>query len=258
MTGVLSITGGGRGIGAAAARLAAVEGYRVAVNYRVRQEAAEALVAEIAAAGGEADAFAADVAEDAEVVALFDAVEDRLGRLTALVNSAGLSPGTSRVADFEVAPLQRLMAVNVVGTMLCCREAVRRMSTERGGAGGAIVNVSSMAAVTGGRPGGSHYAASKAAVDAFTIGLAKEVAGEGIRVNSLRPAMVRTDMTEARLADPASHARMAAAVAMNRIATAEEIARPILWLLSEAASFVSGACLDAAGGGFVIGAAPEA
>ncbi len=258
MTGVLLITGGGRGIGAAAARLAAVEGYRVAVNYRARQEAAEALVAEIAAAGGEADAFAADVAEDAEVVALFDAVEDRLGRLTALVNSAGLSPGTSRVADFEVAPLQRLMAVNVVGTMLCCREAVRRMSTERGGAGGAIVNVSSMAAVTGGRPGGSHYAASKAAVDAFTIGLAKEVAGEGIRVNSLRPAMVRTDMTEARLADPASHARMAAAVAMNRIATAEEIARPILWLLSEAASFVSGACLDAAGGGFVIGAAPKA
>ncbi len=257
MTGVLLITGGGRGIGAAAVRLAAAEGYRVAVNYRARQDAAEALVNEIAAAGGAATAFAADVAEEAEVVALFDAVEERLGALTALVNSAGISPGASRVADFEAAPLQRLMAVNVVGTMLCCREAVRRMSSSRGGGGGAIVNVSSMAAVTGGRAGGSHYAASKAAVDAFTIGLAKEVAGEGIRVNSVRPSMVRTDMTEARLADPASHARLAAAVAMNRIASAEEIAAPIVWLLSEAASFVSGACLDAAGGGFVIGAAPN-
>jgi NAD(P)-dependent dehydrogenase (short-subunit alcohol dehydrogenase family) len=258
MTGVLLITGGGRGIGAAVARLAAAEGYRIAVNYRVRADAAEAVVAEIAAAGGAAAAFAADVAEEAAVVALFDAVADRLGPLTALVNSAGVSPGASRAADFEAAPLRRLMAVNVVGTMLCCREAVRRMSTRHGGAGGAIVNVSSMAAVTGGRAGGSHYAASKGAVDAFTIGLAKEVAGEGIRANAVRPSMVRTDMTEARLADSASHARMAAAVAMNRIASAEEIAAPIVWLLSEAASFVSGACLDAAGGGFVVGAAPKA
>ena len=257
MTGVLLITGGGRGLGAAGARLAAAGGALVAVNYRTRRDAAEALVAEIAAAGGEAAAFAADVAEEAEVVALFNAVEDRLGALTALVNSAGLSPGASRVADFEAAPLQRLMAVNVVGTMLCCREAVRLMSTARGGGGGAIVNVSSMAAVTGGRGGGSHYAASKAAVDAFTIGLAKEVAGEGIRVNSVRPSMVRTDMTEARLADPASHASMAAAVAMNRIASAEEIAGPIVWLLSEAASFVSGACLDASGGGFVAATAAK-
>ena len=136
MTGVLLITGGGRGIGAAAARLAAAGGALVAVNYRTRRDAAEALVAEIAAAGGEAAAFAADVAEEAEVVALFNAVEDRLGALTALVNSAGLSPGASRVADFEAAPLQRLMAVNVVGAMLCCREAVRLMSTARGGGGG--------------------------------------------------------------------------------------------------------------------------
>ncbi len=256
MTGVLLITGGGRGIGAAVARLAAAEGTRVAVNYRARRDAAEALVAEIAAAGGEAAAFAADVAEEAEVVALFEAVEARLGPLTALVNSAGISPGATRVADFEAAPLQHLMAVNVVGTMLCCREAVRRMSTAQGGAGGVIVNVSSMAAVFGGRAGGSHYAASKAAVDSFTIGLAKEVAGEGIRVNVIRPAMVHTDMTADRLADPAVHAHLASAVAMNRIASAEEIAKPIVWLLSEAASFVSGACLDASGGGFVIGAAP--
>jgi len=254
MTGVLLITGGGRGIGAAVARLAAAEGTRVAVNYRARRDAAEALVAEIAAAGGEAAAFAADVAEEAEVVALFEAVEARLGALTALVNSAGISPDAGRVADAEAAPLHRLMAVNVVGTMLCCREAVRRMSTAQGGAGGAIVNVSSMAAVTGGRPGSCHYAASKAAVDAFTIGLAKEVATEGVRVNSVRPGMTRTDMTEKRLADPESHARIAATIAMNRVGAAEEIARPILWLLSDAASFVSGACLDASGGGFVIGA----
>ena len=257
MTGVLLITGGARGIGAAAARLAAAEGYRVAVNYRARRDAAEALVAELAAAGATAAAFPADVAEEAEVVRLFDAVEDRLGAPAALVNSAGISPGASRVADFEAATLARLMAVNVVGTMLCCREAVRRMSTARGGGGGAIVNVSSMAAVTGGRPGSSHYAASKAAVDAFTIGLAKEVAAEGVRVNSVRPGMTRTDMTEARLADPESHARIAATIAMNRVAAAEEIARPILWLLSEAASFISGACLDASGGGFVMGSAAK-
>lgn len=254
MTGVLLITGGGRGIGAAAARLAAAEGYKVAVNYHTRRDAAEALVAEIAAAGGSAAAFPADVAEEAEVVRLFDAVEEQLGPLAGLVNSAGISPGASRAEDFEAETLQRLMAVNVVGTLLCCREAVRRMSTARGGGGGAIVNVSSMAAVTGGRAGSSHYAASKAAVDAFTIGLAKEVAEEGIRVNSVRPGMTLTDMTAKRLADPDNRARQASVVAMNRIASAEEIAAPIVWLLSEAASFISGACLDASGGGFVIGA----
>ena len=254
MTGTLLITGGGRGIGAAAARLAAAAGYRVAVNYRARQDTAEALVAELTGGGGKAAAFVADIAEEAGVVALFDAVEKELGPLTGLVNSAGISPNKIRVVDFEAGTLERLMAVNVIGTMLCCREAVRRMSTARGGAGGAIVNVSSMAAVTGGRPGSCHYAASKAAVDAFTIGLAKEVAAEGVRVNSVRPGMTRTDMTEKRLADPQSHARIAATIAMNRVGAAEEIARPILWLLSDAASFVSGACLDASGGGFVIGA----
>ena len=214
-------------------------------------------MAEIVAAGGRAAAFAADVAEEAEVVALFAAVERELGPLTALVNSAGVSPGQSPVADFDAAPLQNLMAVNVVGTMLCCREAVRRMSTAHGGKGGAIVNVSSMAAATGGRPGSSHYAASKAAVDVFTMGLAKEVAAEGVRVNSVRPGMTRTDMTEARLADPESHARIAATIAMNRVGTADEIAQPILWLLSDAAAFVSGTCLEASGGGFHIGAAEK-
>ncbi len=165
MTGVLLITGGSRGIGAATARLAAAEGYQVAVNYRTARAAAEAVVAEIETAGGRACALAGDVAEEADVVRLFEAVEERLGPPSALVNSAGISPGKCAVADFEADRLARLIAVNVVGTMLCCREAVRRMSTARGGAGGAIVNVSSMAAVTGGRPGSSHYAATKAAVD---------------------------------------------------------------------------------------------
>ena len=254
MTRVLLITGGARGIGAATAHLAAAQGYTVALNYRARAEAAEAVVAEIAGAGGSAQAFQGDVAREADVERLFAEVAGRFGPPAGLVNSAGISPGRRAVADFEADELARLLAVNVIGTMLCCREAVRRMSTRRGGTGGAIVNLSSMAASTGGRPGSSHYAASKAAVDAFTLGLAKEVAPEGIRVNAVRPGMTRTDMTEARLADPDSHAAIAATIAMNRVATPEEIARPILWLLSDAASFVSGACLDASGGGFVMGA----
>ena len=254
MTGVLLITGGSRGIGAATARLAAAEGYQVAVNYRTARAAAEAVVAEIETAGGRAAAFQGDVAHESDVERLFAEVEARLGAPAALVNSAGISPGKRAVADFEADELARLIAVNVVGTMLCCREAVRRMSSARGGAGGAIVNVSSMAAVTGGRPGSSHYAATKAAVDAFTIGLAKEVATEGIRVNAVRPGMTLTDMTEPALGDPAARAAIAATIAMNRVAAPEEIARPIVWLLSEAASFVSGCCLDASGGGFTIGA----
>ena len=253
MAGVLLITGGSRGIGAATARLAAAEGYQVAVNYRTAGAAAEAVVAEIEAAGGRAAAFQGDVAHESDVERLFAEVERRLGPLAALVNNAGISPGKRAVADFEADQLARLIAVNVVGTMLCCREAVRRMSSGRGGRGGAIVNVSSMAAVTGGRPGSSHYAATKAAVDAFTIGLAKEVATEGIRVNAVRPGMTLTDMTEPALGDPAARAAIAATIAMNRVAAPEEIARPIVWLLSEAASFVSGCCLDASGGGFTIG-----
>ncbi len=250
MAGVLLITGGSRGIGAATARLAAAEGYQVAVNYRTAREAAEAVVVEIETAGGRAAAFQGDVAHESDVERLFAEVERRLGPPAALVHSAGISPGKRAVADFEADELAGLIAVNVVGTMLCCREAVRRMSSGRGGA---IVNVSSMAAVTGGRPGSSHYAATKAAVDAFTIGLAKEVATEGIRVNAVRPGMTLTDMTEPALVDPAARAAIAATIAMKRVAAPEEIARPIVWLLSEAASFVSGCCLDASGGGFTIG-----
>jgi len=254
MTGVLLITGGARGIGAATARLAAAEGYAVAINYERAQVRAEALVGAIEQGGGQAIAVQADVAQQDQVARMFRAVDERLGRLTALVNSAGINGGPeTRVADLEQAPLERLMAVNVIGTMLCCREAVRRMSTAAGGAGGAIVNVSSMAATIGGREGRTAYAASKGAVDSFSIGLAKEVAREGIRVNVLRPGMTLTDMTDRVRRDPALQARIAETIAMNRCADAEEMARPILWLLSSEASFISGALVNASGGGFMVG-----
>jgi NAD(P)-dependent dehydrogenase (short-subunit alcohol dehydrogenase family) len=184
---------------------------------------------------------------------MFRTVDDRLGPLTALVNSAGINGGPETpVAELEQAPLERLMAVNVIGTMLCCREAVRRMSTAAGGAGGAIVNVSSMAATIGGREGRTAYAASKGAIDSFSIGLAKEVARAGIRVNVLRPGLTLTDMTDRVRRDPALRARIADTIAMNRCAEPEEMARPILWLLSAEASFISGALLDGSGGGFMV------
>jgi NAD(P)-dependent dehydrogenase (short-subunit alcohol dehydrogenase family) len=249
----LLITGGSRGIGAATARLAAQHGYAVAVNYRAAQDKAEALVAEIERDGGSAIAVQADVAAEDQVEALFRAV-DAFGPLTALVNSAGISVAAqTRVAELEQNALERMLAVNVIGTMLCCREAVRRMSTRFGGKGGAIVNVSSMAATIGGRPGRTAYAASKGAVDSFTIGFAREIAREGIRVNALRPGMTMTDMTDAVRRDPELYARTAETIAMNRCAEPEEMARPILWLLSDEASFISGALLDGSGGGFMLG-----
>jgi NAD(P)-dependent dehydrogenase (short-subunit alcohol dehydrogenase family) len=249
----LLITGGSRGIGAATARLAAQHGYAVAINYRVAQDKAEALVAEIERDGGSAIAVQADVAAQDQVEAMLRAV-DAFGPLTALVNSAGISVATqTRVAELEQSALERMLAVNVIGTMLCCREAVRRMSTRFGGKGGAIVNVSSMAATIGGRPGRTAYAASKGAIDSFTIGFAREVAREGIRVNALRPGMTMTDMTDAVRRDPELYARTAETIAMNRCAEPEEMARPILWLLSDEASFISGAVLDGSGGGFMLG-----
>lgn len=251
---VLLVTGGARGIGAAAARLAAGRGYAVAVNYERARDRAETLVEEIEGAGGRATLVQADVSKEDQVVRMFAEVDRRLGRLGALVNSAGISMAGTRVADFEQARLERLFAVNVIGTMLCCREAVRRMATSRGGQGGAIVNVSSMAAPTGGRPERCAYAASKGAVDSFTIGLAKEVAQDGIRANALRPGMTMTDMTDAVRRDPELRAKVASTIAMNRCAEPEEMARPILWLLSDEASFISGAALDASGGGFRLGA----
>ncbi len=248
MTSVCLITGGARGIGAATARLVARDGVAVAIGYRDRADAALALAAEIEAAGGRAAPVRGDVAQEADVIALFDAAEKALGPVDGLVNSAGISM-RSRVRDLERGGLERLMAVNVIGLMLCCREAVRRMPE----GGGAIVNVSSMAATIGGRAGASAYAASKAAVDAFTTGLAREVAKSGIRVNAVRPGMTRTDMTSGQLGDPRIEAGLASTIAMHRVGEAGEIAEAIRWLLSPAASFISGAHLDASGGGFVIG-----
>lgn len=257
MTGVLLITGGSRGIGAATAAIAARRGHSLAINYRADREAAEAVVEDARKQGVEAAAIQADVSREADVLALFSQVEERLGPLGALVNSAGVTLPPTPAAEADAEALERLLSVNVLGTMLCCREAARRLSQRRGGPGGAIVNVSSMAAAMGGRPGASHYAASKAAVDAFTVGFAREVADDGIRVNAVRPGMTLTDMTDQLRQDPALATRISATIGMNRVASAEEIAQPILWLLSDEASFVSGALLDASGGGFVIGPRQE-
>lgn len=250
---IVIVTGGSRGIGAATCRRAARAGFAVAVNYRADRKAAEDVVRAIEAEGGTAIAVPGDVGREEDIVAMFDAVTDALGTPTALVNCAGVA-GHSRVADFEAEALAAMMRVNVIGLMLCCREAARRMAKSAGGPGGAIVNVSSMAGTIGGRPGASHYAASKAAVDAFTKGFAKEVAADGIRVNAVRPGVTITDMTAAVRDDPEVRAGVVASIAMNRTAEPDEIAAPIVWLLSDEASFVSGARLDVSGGGFVIGA----
>ncbi|MBL8838807.1 MAG: SDR family oxidoreductase [Alphaproteobacteria bacterium] len=249
---ILLVTGGASGIGAAVAELAAADGYAVAINYRSRAAQAEAMVGAINATGGRAMAVKADVGDPEQIEPMFAAIDGQLGPLTALVNCAGIDGGVHRADAFTAGALRHLLDVNVVGPMLCCGAAIRRMSTRHGGNGGAIVNVSSIAATIGGRPGKSHYAASKAALDSFTIGLAKEVALEGIRANVMRPGAAETPMTAGGLADPKIRAAISATLAMNRVGTASEMARVILWLLSDAASFVSGACVDANGGGFLI------
>jgi NAD(P)-dependent dehydrogenase (short-subunit alcohol dehydrogenase family) len=257
----LLITGGASGIGAATARHAAARGYPVAINYRSREPQAMKIVSDITANGGKAVALPADVSREADIVGLFDAVEKALGPVTHLVNSAGIGTAPTRVEDFDAAVLANLFAVNTIGLMLCCREAVRRMSTRRGdpggppgrNRGGVIVNVSSMAGTIGGRPGASAYAASKAAVDSFTIGLAKDVALEGIRAVSVRPGMVETEMTEMTLADREVRSAIESTIAMGRVGRAAEVANAILWVLSDEASFISGVTLDASGGGFVFG-----
>ncbi len=248
---VLLVTGGSRGIGAETARLAAGRGYAVAVNYRERAAAARALVEDIEAAGGRAIAVRADVAEVADVERLFDTVDGELGRLTAFVNSAGHGGGYVRARDFDADVLDSLMRVTVIGAMLCAREAVRRMAVGQGGRGGAIVNVSSMASTIGGRPGRTDYAASKAAIDSFTVGLAKEVARDGIRVNAVRPAVTMTDMVDQLRHDEEARNAIAGSIPMNRIAEPVEVARPIVWLLSDEASYVNGCLLDVSGGGFM-------
>lgn len=250
MARVILITGGSRGIGAATARLAARRGCAVGVGYAANEREAQRIVRTIADEGGCAAPVAADVSDESQVEHMFEEVERRLGRIDGLVNSAGIIGARRRVDELKTAEAGRLMAVNVIGTMLCCGAAVRRMSKRRGGSGGAIVNVSSIAAMTGARPGRTLYAASKGAIDSFTRGLAKEVAQEGIRVNAIRPGMVKTDMNADVWGDPQQFREVAAAIPMQRFGTTEEVAAAVLWLLSEDASFVSGALIDAAGGGY--------
>jgi len=250
MTNTLLITGGASGIGAETARRAAKQGYKVAINYRSRDAQAMGLAADIAAQDGEAIALPADMANEADIVRLFKETERVFGPVTHLVNSAGIGSRPTRVDEIDTKVVANLLAVNVTGLMLCCREAARRMSTKHGGKGGTIVNVSSMAATLGGRPGASAYAASKGAVDAFTKAFAREVAAEGIRVNSIRPGLIETEMTENRLKDQAFRSYIEASIPMNRVGQANEVADAILWLLSDQASFITGAMLDAAGGGY--------
>lgn len=240
------VTGSGRGIGAATALLASRRGYAVCINYRSDTAAAERLRAQIVAEGGHAIAVQADVGVEAEVLRLFAAVDAQLGPLTALVNNVGVLEQQCRLSEMSAERLQRVFTTNVISYFLCCREAVRRMSTAGGGQGGAIVNVSSGASRMGGANAYIDYAASKGAVDTLTIGLSKEVGAEGIRVNCVRPGLIYTDI-HASGGEPGRVDRLAASVPMQRGGQPEEVAEAILWLLSPQASYVSGTFVDAAG-----------
>jgi NAD(P)-dependent dehydrogenase (short-subunit alcohol dehydrogenase family) len=244
---VIVVTGGSRGIGAATATLAAQRGYRVAISYRADRAAADHVLHAIEAAGREGVAVQADIASEADVVRLFETVDQRLGSLDALVNNAGILHGQMAVADMTAERIADTLAVNVLGPFLCSREAVRRMSTARGGHGGAIVNVSSRAAQYGSPFEYVDYAASKGALESFTIGLAREVAEEGIRVNAVRAGHIYTDI-HASGGEPDRVERVKQTVPMKRGGQPEEVARAILWLLSADASYSTGTFLDVSGG----------
>lgn len=257
MSKILLVTGGASGIGAAVAKIAAARGFSVAINYRSRREQAEALVAELRSRGSRAVAIAADVSEPTQVEHLYARVRQELGVPDAVLNSAGIATSGIRVEDATATELEQLLRTNVLSVMVSCREAARAMSTKNGGAGGVVINVSSMAATIGGRPGNSHYAASKAAVDAFSVGFAKEVASEGIRVVSVRPGFTLTDMTMDRFEDATFRRVIAETIPIGRPAQVEEVAAPIAWLLSNEASFITGTCLDISGGGFTVASSPR-
>lgn len=245
--GALIITGASRGIGAAIARLAAARGYAVAVNFSSGETSANKIAADIVAAGGHAIPIHADISSEDHILTLFQTAERELGPIKGLVNNAGVAGGFARVENLTAEAIEKTFAVNVTGAMLCAREAVRRMSTKRGGSGGAIVNISSIAARTGAAGEWVHYAASKGAIDSFTVGLAREVATEGIRVNSVKPGLVDTEIHAAN-GEPGRLQRLMPSIPMNRAGKPEEIAEGVLWLLSPAASYVTGAILEIGGG----------
>tara|TARA_B100001971_G_scaffold94963_1_gene87727 strand:+ start:61 stop:807 length:747 start_codon:yes stop_codon:yes gene_type:complete len=244
---VLIITGASRGIGAATARIAGRSGYVVCVNYLKNKAAAKQIAEEINADGGRALAVGADISREEEVVKLFCAVDDKLGKISALVNNAGILETQMRIEDMNAARLNRVFLTNVIGSFLCAREAVKRMSTKNGGKGGAIVNVSSAAARLGSAGEYVDYAASKGAVDTFTRGLAQEVAEEGIRVNAVRPGVIDTDI-HASGGEPGRVERVKASIPMKRGGSAEEVAKAIMWLLSSESSYTTGSLLEVSGG----------